>query len=145
MPVRAVQRLRRVGLAGIAFRVEALLLLRRARRELDRRPFKDLQAELAARAAKAAMRSSSPAAAASQVGDAVASAARFVPGARCVAQSLAAQAMLVRRGVPSALQFGFRRAEDGSVEGHAWLEATGRIVAGDGDLRGFTRTAVFEA
>lgn len=170
MPLRALRRLRRVGLAGLAFRVEALLLLRHARRELTRRPFKDLQAELAARAARTRDATLEPrprspaepaapaasgaeplpssdraAVAAVEVGNAVASAARFVPGARCVAQSLAAQAMLVRRGVPSTIQFGFRRKDDGAVEGHAWLEATGRIVAGDGDLRGFTRTAVFEA
>lgn len=145
MPVRAIQRLRTVGLTGIAFRVEALLLLRRARRELERRPFKDLQAEIAAGRAGTRVPSGGVEATASEVGDAVASAARFVPGARCVAQSLAAQAMLVRRGVPSTLQFGFKRADDGSVQGHAWLEATGRIVAGDGDLRDFTRTAVFEA
>lgn len=140
----AALRLRSVGLAGLAQRLEALLLLRRIRRELTRRPFKELQAEFVERTAVA--RKPEPAGErALAIGRAVESAARFVPGARCVAQSLAAQTMLSRRGVPSTIQFGFRRAESGSVEGHAWLEAEGRVVAGDGDLQGFTRTAVFEA
>lgn len=137
----ALGRLRKIGFAGVVYRVEALVLLRRINRELTRRPFKELQSEVSRRAAPAGR---TPAARAPDIGRAVESAARFVPGARCVAQSLAGQTMLARRGVPSTIQFGFRRGAQGAVEGHAWLEVSGQIVAGDGDLAGFTRTAVFE-
>lgn len=126
-------------------RVEALLLLRSVKRGLASRQFKELQAELAGRSAGTSASRNEPAGTAVGIGCAVESAARFVPGALCVAQSLAAQAMLVRRGVPSTIHFGFRRSATGAVEGHAWLEVDGRVVAGDGDLHGFTRTAVFEA
>ncbi len=139
------QKVRRVGMSGVALRLEALLLLRSVRRGLATRQFKEVQAELAGPSGRSRTKREAAVGTAVGVGQAVESAARFVPGARCVAQSLAAQAMLVRRGVPSRIHFGFRRAATGAVEGHAWLEVEGRIVAGDGDLHGFTRTAVFEA
>lgn len=122
------------------------MLLRRAVRQVGVTPFKELQAVVAARSRiDAAPTPEVAPVLAVRVGDAVSAASRFVPEARCVAQSLVAQTMLARRGVPSTIQFGFRRKADGEVEGHAWTEACGQIVAGDGDLTGFTRTAVFEA
>jgi hypothetical protein len=71
-------------------------------------------------------------------------AARFVPGALCVAQALTGQVMLARRSQRSTIHFGFLRSPAGSVEGHAWLEVGDTVVVGDGPLETFTRTATFE-
>jgi hypothetical protein len=50
----------------------------------------------------------------------------------CLARSLAARIMLWRRGVPSTLRLGVRKAECGSLDAHAWLIAAGVCVSGDG-------------
>jgi hypothetical protein len=57
-------------------------------------------------------------------------ASRFVPGARCLAQALAGQVLLSRRGVASELRLGARR-EGGKVEAHAWLEGADGVLLGD--------------
>src|SRR5690606_27945417 len=139
-PPRAV-RLWRIGPRGLVLRLEALAYVRRARRLLAEKTFVAAREEMtAAQGPRRAGR-----APADEVGRAVESAARFVPGAMCVARSLAAQAMLVKRGVPSRIHFGFRRLPDGSVDGHAWVEVAGNVVAGDVGLDDFTRTATFDA
>ncbi|HEX7040346.1 MAG TPA: lasso peptide biosynthesis B2 protein [Trueperaceae bacterium] len=134
-------RLWRLGPRGLALRLEALSYVRRARRLLEEKTFALARQELAAGRRLTRMSGAPPA----EVGRAVESAARFVPGARCVARSLAAQAMLARRGVPSRVHFGFRRLPDGTVDGHAWVEVGGAVVAGDVGLDDFTRTATFDA
>lgn len=57
-------------------------------------------------------------------------ASRFVPGARCLAQALAGQVLLSRRGVASELCLGARR-EGGKVEAHAWLQGPEGALIGD--------------
>ncbi len=138
---RLLTRLWRLGPRGLALRLEALAYVRRARRLLGERTFASAREELNHGTSRRPTSRAAPA----EVGRAVESAARFVPGAMCVAQSLAAQAMLVRRGVPSRVHFGFRRLPDGSVDGHAWVEVEGAVVAGDVGLDDFTRTATFDA
>ena len=73
---------------------------------------------------------------ADRIGWAVGSAARFVPGATCLPQALAAEAILRRRGHPADLRLGVKRSDDG-VEAHAWVESYGRVIVGDGDLDRF--------
>ncbi len=67
---------------------------------------------------------------------AVAVASRHMPGARtCLAQALAAQVLLARRGHPVRLRIGVAKGEGGRLEAHAWVESEGRIVIGGvGDL-----------
>lgn len=138
-----LRRANEVGFAGLRLRLEALLLLRRVVRRLEGTPFKSLHAELIdPKAGSAAVGGPHPEAL--TIGRATESAARFVPQAMCVAQSLAAQAMLNRRGVASVIHFGFKRDSQGAVEGHAWLEADGAVITGDVGLDDFTRTATFE-
>jgi hypothetical protein len=60
------------------------------------------------------------------------SAARFVPGATCLPQALAAEAILRRQGHPADLRLGVKRGDDG-VEAHAWVESYGRVIVGEGD------------
>ena len=64
-------------------------------------------------------------------------AARFVPRATCLTQSLAARILLARHGHPSQLRLGVAR-DDGCFDAHAWVESNGRVVIGDVDLRRFT-------
>ncbi|HEU0133612.1 MAG TPA: lasso peptide biosynthesis B2 protein, partial [Allosphingosinicella sp.] len=60
--------------------------------------------------------------AALEVGWAVTRVAAYFPAsAMCLAQALAARAMLRRRGIGSLMHFGVARAEGGPFEAHAWL------------------------
>ena len=62
----------------------------------------------------------------------VPAAARHLPfRSTCLVESLAAEAMLMRRGVPCALRLGVRSRESrGVLDAHAWVEWRGGIVAG---------------
>ena len=57
-------------------------------------------------------------------------AAYFPFSAMCLAQALAARAMLNRRGIGSIMHVGVARSEAVSFEAHAWLEAVGVEVTG---------------
>ena len=62
---------------------------------------------------------------------AVAVAGRFVPGARCLPQALAAQALLARRGQPTRLRIGVAMGDrKPRLQAHAWLEQRGKVVLG---------------
>jgi transglutaminase superfamily protein len=55
----------------------------------------------------------------------------YVLGVRpCLAQALAAQLLLVRRGLPALLRVGVTRVGQGPVQAHAWMETDGRVVVG---------------
>jgi hypothetical protein len=55
----------------------------------------------------------------------------YVLGVRpCLAQALAAQLLLVRRGLPTLLHVGVTRIGRGPVQAHAWMETDGRVVTG---------------
>lgn len=72
-----------------------------------------------------------PARSPSDVDAAVRRASRLVPGARCLAQAMAARAMLRGSG-PPAIRYAVGRDVHGDrIEAHAWVEMDGRCVAGD--------------
>jgi Transglutaminase-like superfamily len=57
--------------------------------------------------------------------------APYVLGARpCLPQALAAQVLLLRRGVPARLRVGVARGAWGEVRAHAWIETGGKVVIG---------------
>ena len=60
---------------------------------------------------------------------AVRTAARAVPGAVCLAQALAMQRMLAKRGHPSKVELGVAKSGE-CLEAHAWLVCDGEIVIG---------------
>jgi Transglutaminase-like superfamily len=64
-----------------------------------------------------------------RVGATVAAVSRFVPGASCLTQALAARVVLAREGYDSTLQLGMARI-DGRLQAHAWLVCDGLIVVG---------------
>ncbi len=70
---------------------------------------------------------------------AVTKASRYVPEATCLAQALTAQVLFTRHGHPADLRVGFAKAQEGKLEGHAWLESRGRIVVGGGEVSRYTR------
>ena len=70
---------------------------------------------------------------------AVAVVSRYIPGARCLAQALATQVLLGRRGCRSKLCIGVARNQQGQLSAHAWVESQGRIVIGGlGDMSRYT-------
>src|SRR5262249_3370253 len=69
---------------------------------------------------------------------AVRAAARYVPGATCLPQALAAELMLVPNGHPARVRIGMTRTENRVLEGHAWVESDGAVVVGGGDLARYT-------
>ena len=64
-------------------------------------------------------------------------AARFIPHATCLTQSLAAQVLLMRHGYPAELRLGVTR-DAGEFQAHAWVESNGRIVIGNADVWRYT-------
>lgn len=60
----------------------------------------------------------------------------------CLAQVVAGQGMLRRRGAPAVAVIGLRRAPD-DWEAHAWLIGATRILSGGPAARGFTATTLF--
>lgn len=56
--------------------------------------------------------------------------ARFVPGASCLTQALAAQFILARAGHRARIRIGVERTEIGQFAAHAWLMCEGRAVLG---------------
>jgi hypothetical protein len=69
---------------------------------------------------------------AQRVGWAVQKLARYLPwDARCLAQAVAAQWMLRRRGLPGTLYLGVDRGQERWLEAHAWLRCGGQFVTGE--------------
>jgi hypothetical protein len=60
---------------------------------------------------------------------AIARASKYVPGATCLTQSLAARLLLARSGFDAKLRFGARRNDAGAFEAHAWIESNGKIIS----------------
>ena len=70
---------------------------------------------------------------------AVRAVASRVPGAACLAEALAAYALMSRHGHPTRLCVGVRRPEGGSgLDAHAWVEDDAS-PAPRGDVDGFAR------
>jgi hypothetical protein len=63
---------------------------------------------------------------------AIRTAARYLPGATCLPQALAAQYMLTCAGHPAMLHIGFAAPKGDKLAGHAWVECDGAIVLDGG-------------
>lgn len=73
---------------------------------------------------------------AARIGSAVTGVSRYVPGASCLTQALAARLLLAAEGHQSTLRIGMARI-DGRLQAHAWLESDGTIVVGGAGHRQF--------
>ncbi len=77
---------------------------------------------------------------------AVKTASRHVPGEKtCLAQALATQVLLTRRGHPALLHIGVVRDEGGKFQAHAWVECKGKIVIGGHELERYTLLTTLQA
>jgi Transglutaminase-like superfamily len=69
---------------------------------------------------------------------AVMAAARRIPGARCLARSLALQALLRGSALQTEFRIGIAKHPDGSLAAHAWITCDGHPVLPDEDLSSYT-------
>jgi hypothetical protein len=80
---------------------------------------------------------------------AVEAASRQTPGVKtCLAQALATQVLLARRGYPALLHIGVVRGEQEQFQAHAWVVTQeGKVVIGGSglELERYTPLAVLEA
>jgi Transglutaminase-like superfamily len=63
---------------------------------------------------------------------AVTVAGRYLPGATCLTQALAAQALLTQSGYPSQVEIGVAKDDDDRrrLQAHAWVVCHGQVVLG---------------
>jgi hypothetical protein len=78
-----------------------------------------------------------------RVARAVRRVSRVVPGATCLTQALAAQALLERRGLPTRLRIGVRERSQ-AMHAHAWLESGGMTVIGGAPAEEWTPLLTIE-
>lgn len=82
---------------------------------------------------------------AQNIGWAVETLSRKTPGEKtCLAQALAAQVLLVRRGHPADLQIGVLKNDQGAFQAHAWVECEGSVVVGGYELERYTPLTTLE-
>ncbi len=57
---------------------------------------------------------------------------RYLPGATCLTQALAAQALLTQSGLPSQVEIGVAKDKDDHrrLQAHAWVVCHGQVVLG---------------
>jgi len=55
---------------------------------------------------------------------------RYLPGATCLTQALAAQALLTQSGFPSQVEIGVAKDELRRLKAHAWVVCHGQVVLG---------------
>ena len=48
----------------------------------------------------------------------------------CYTQAITARILLRRKGLPGTVYIGFRRTDEGSYAGHAWLRSYDRVITG---------------
>lgn len=63
---------------------------------------------------------------------AVQTAARRVPGATCLTQSLALHHLLAKAGHAAEIHIGVAKGERGGLDSHAWVVCHDRVLVGDG-------------
>jgi hypothetical protein len=56
---------------------------------------------------------------------------RYLPGATCLTQALAAQALLTHSGFPSQVEIGVAKDELRRFHAHAWVVCQGQVVLGE--------------
>jgi hypothetical protein len=76
--------------------------------------------------------------AAHRIAWAIQTAARFIPGATCLTQALAAQALLTRHGYNPSLTIGVMKDEQRGFEAHAWLTCHEQILVGGPEVGRYT-------
>jgi hypothetical protein len=63
---------------------------------------------------------------------------RYIPGATCLTQALAADALLRSHGYTPRLHIGVTKSKSKALEAHAWIELYGDVILGDTGMDRFT-------
>jgi hypothetical protein len=74
---------------------------------------------------------------------AIRSASRYVPGATCLTQALAAQVLLAESGYDSRIEIGVRKDEHRRFRAHAWVVCGQEIVIGGAEAYRFVPLAAW--
>jgi hypothetical protein len=69
---------------------------------------------------------------------------RYLPGATCLTQALAAQAPLTRSGYPSQVEIGVAKNESRRFQAHAWVVCQGEIVLGGQQVEQYNPLMIWE-
>jgi transglutaminase superfamily protein len=69
---------------------------------------------------------------------AVTAASRYVPGATCLTQALAAQRLLGRSGHHASIQIGVTKDDQLGFQAHAWVICGTQVVIGGPDVNRYT-------
>jgi hypothetical protein len=76
---------------------------------------------------------------------AVVVASQHTPGVKtCMAQALAAQVLLARRGYPALIHIGVVSGEREQFQAHAWVETEGKVVIGGLELERYAPLGVLK-
>ena len=112
-----------------ALTLRAILWLGALRVALPRVPLQRLRSWIDARKVPRAARPIT----AREIRRAMSRAERTLPGASCLARSLAAELLLRRAGLATRLSIGVADATwtEVSLDAHAWIESDGLVIAGD--------------
>ena len=129
--MRRLRKFLQLGVSDQCLLVEAALLLGLVRLGLRALSFGTLWRLLTRFSGRPSGSSRAASRQADRITWAVRVASPYVLGVRpCLAQALAAQLLLVRRGFPTLLRVGVTRVGRGPVQAHAWMETDGRVVTG---------------
>jgi hypothetical protein len=131
-PVSRIKRFARLSLAEQVLLLCALFLVSAIRLGLLLFPFRLLQ-----RFAQRPGRKSNATHSAGQYVWAVRAVSRYVPGATCLTQALAAQTFLARSGHASHIEIGVRKDEQPRFLAHAWVVSGDQIVIGGAAADGY--------
>ena len=71
-------------------------------------------------------------------------ASRYLPRATCLAQALAAQALLARAGHKSCIEIGVAKDAEHRFEAHAWVSCGDQVVIGGPDVRRYVPLTAWE-
>jgi hypothetical protein len=109
---------------------------------------------IAARRASGAARPATPGArpgfpapdrpSAERIAWAVRAAARYVPGATCLPQALAARFLLARHGHPARLRIGVAVTDERAIAGHAWVESDAGVVLAGAEVARYAALPALE-
>jgi Transglutaminase-like superfamily len=75
---------------------------------------------------------------------AVRASSRYVPGATCLTQALAAQALLAESGYDSRIEIGVRKDEHRRFRAHAWVVCGQEIVIGGAEAYRYVPLAAWD-
>lgn len=75
---------------------------------------------------------------------AICAASRYVPGASCLTQAIAAQVLLAESGYDSRIEIGVRKDEHRRFRAHAWVVCGEEIVVGAADAYRYVPLAAWD-